>query len=282
MQHLDRRLEHLDEFHQSLVRLAQTSGIAIRVRVVLLEIFELADVYFADEGRDVLVVFITGFGLGNRDLVQNRRLDLDHFELGNVATELVQVSAPALTRVFFSDSGSAAVEVALKMAFQKHSPASRIISFQHCFAGRTLALAQVTDKDKEAFKHIITEQIEAFRDDNEDGVFSGRFANGNVLDGAADVNAKCYGGGNIECYQVGGDNEEYIDLNGDHAFNEGNGIYNGVLCALEGDGCSKQLVTIWKNITILQSGPAASIAMIARCWLSGLAVFRIYFRAFDR
>ena len=37
-------------------------------------------------------------------------------------------------------------ENALKIAFQKHAPASRVISFEHCFAGRSLALSQVTDK----------------------------------------------------------------------------------------------------------------------------------------
>ena len=37
-------------------------------------------------------------------------------------------------------------ENALKILFQKRFPASRVLAFQHCFAGRTLALSQVTDK----------------------------------------------------------------------------------------------------------------------------------------
>ena len=37
-------------------------------------------------------------------------------------------------------------ENALKIAFQKRHPAQRLLAFEHCFAGRTMALAQVTDK----------------------------------------------------------------------------------------------------------------------------------------
>ncbi len=51
-----------------------------------------------------------------------------------------------LEHCFLTTSGSMANENALKIAFQKHWPASRVISFERCFAGRTLALAQVTDK----------------------------------------------------------------------------------------------------------------------------------------
>lgn len=47
---------------------------------------------------------------------------------------------------FLASSGAMANENALKIAFQKKHPANRIIAFDHCFAGRTLALAQVTDK----------------------------------------------------------------------------------------------------------------------------------------
>lgn len=53
-----------------------------------------------------------------------------------------------LRHCFLSTSGAMANENALKMAYQKNHPANRIIAFSHCFAGRTLALAQVTDKAK--------------------------------------------------------------------------------------------------------------------------------------
>jgi hypothetical protein len=49
MQHLNRRLEHLDEFENALVGPIETAGIAIRVRVVLGQALELADIDLADE-----------------------------------------------------------------------------------------------------------------------------------------------------------------------------------------------------------------------------------------
>jgi acetylornithine aminotransferase len=53
-----------------------------------------------------------------------------------------------LKHCFLTTSGAMANENSLKMAFQKNHPANRVIAFSHCFAGRTLALAQVTDKAK--------------------------------------------------------------------------------------------------------------------------------------
>ena len=47
---------------------------------------------------------------------------------------------------FFTTSGAMANENALKIIFQKKNPASRILAFEGCFAGRTLALSQVTDR----------------------------------------------------------------------------------------------------------------------------------------
>ncbi len=43
-------------------------------------------------------------------------------------------------------SGAMANENALKIALQKRHPAARILAFNHGFAGRTLALSQITDK----------------------------------------------------------------------------------------------------------------------------------------
>lgn len=51
-----------------------------------------------------------------------------------------------LDHCFLSSSGAMANENALKIAFQKNSPAHRILAFDHCFTGRTLALSQITDK----------------------------------------------------------------------------------------------------------------------------------------
>ena len=65
VQHLDRRLEHFDEFHQALVGQAQAAGEAVGVGIVLRESLELADVHLADQRGDVLVVLVAGLGLGD-------------------------------------------------------------------------------------------------------------------------------------------------------------------------------------------------------------------------
>jgi 4-aminobutyrate aminotransferase-like enzyme len=51
-----------------------------------------------------------------------------------------------LAHGFLTSSGAMANENALKAIFQKKHPAHRVLAFEHCFAGRTLALSQVTDK----------------------------------------------------------------------------------------------------------------------------------------
>ena len=108
VQHLDRRLEHLDELHQALVGPTQGAGVAVGVRVVLREFLQLADIHLADQCRDVLVVLVSGLGLGHGNLLQDRGVQLDHAELADVAVVLMQ----ALDRPGRHD----AVEVALRDA----------------------------------------------------------------------------------------------------------------------------------------------------------------------
>ncbi|RAP38309.1 acetylornithine aminotransferase [Candidatus Marinamargulisbacteria bacterium SCGC AAA071-K20] len=59
--------------------------------------------------------------------------------------KLTQLSK--LDHAFLTTSGAMAVENGLKLAMQKNSPASRVLAFQGCFMGRTLACASITDKD---------------------------------------------------------------------------------------------------------------------------------------
>ena len=51
-----------------------------------------------------------------------------------------------LEHCFLSSSGAMANENALKIIFQKKSPAHRLLAFKRCFAGRSLVTAQMTDK----------------------------------------------------------------------------------------------------------------------------------------
>ncbi|MDF2688034.1 MAG: hypothetical protein K0Q80_999 [Microvirga sp.] len=90
VEHLDGRLEHLNELEDALVRPVEAAGIAVGVGIVLGERLKLADVDLADQRRDVLVVLVARLRLGDTDLPHAGRVDLDHPELGNIAFELVQ------------------------------------------------------------------------------------------------------------------------------------------------------------------------------------------------
>lgn len=63
-------------------------------------------------------------------------------------TALASQSGAPLNRCILSTSGAMANENALKLALHHRTPAQRIIAFDHAFAGRSLALAALTDKAK--------------------------------------------------------------------------------------------------------------------------------------
>lgn len=58
------------------------------------------------------------------------------------------VKASGLDHCFLTTSGAVANENALKIALQKKFPAQRVLAFDRCFVGRTLTLAQISDKPK--------------------------------------------------------------------------------------------------------------------------------------
>ncbi|MGI9516154.1 MAG: aminotransferase class III-fold pyridoxal phosphate-dependent enzyme [Pirellulaceae bacterium] len=91
-----------------------------------------------------------GFDAALNDTVMQGNLQQGTISYDFVKTMLgiANESGAGLDHCFLSTSGAMANENALKMAFQKHHPATRTISFERCFAGRTLSLAQVTDKAK--------------------------------------------------------------------------------------------------------------------------------------
>ena len=76
----------------------------------------------------------------------NLQQNTESYELCDLLVNLANETGGEFKHCFLSTSGAMANENSLKIAFQKNHPANRVIAFSHCFAGRTLALAQVTDK----------------------------------------------------------------------------------------------------------------------------------------
>jgi adenosylmethionine-8-amino-7-oxononanoate aminotransferase len=77
---------------------------------------------------------------------------LVHEQAITLAKRLCDMAPPGLARVFFADSGSVAVEVALKMALQywgnKHLPnRNRFLCFHHGYHGDTTGAMSVSDPD---------------------------------------------------------------------------------------------------------------------------------------
>lgn len=68
------------------------------------------------------------------------------------------VNASGLDHCFLSSSGAMANENALKMIFQKRHPAHRLLAFEKCFMGRSIALSQITDKPayREGLPHTLS------------------------------------------------------------------------------------------------------------------------------
>ena len=63
-------------------------------------------------------------------------------------TKLASAGGAPLEHCMLSTSGAMANENALKLALHKATPASRILAFDNAFAGRSLALAAITDRPK--------------------------------------------------------------------------------------------------------------------------------------
>jgi adenosylmethionine---8-amino-7-oxononanoate aminotransferase len=85
-----------------------------------------------------------------------------------LARRLAQITPPGLDRFFYSDNGSTAMEVAVKMAFQYQvhqgrGERTRFITFQHAYHGDTLGAVSVGGIDiyHSTFRPLLFETVQA-------------------------------------------------------------------------------------------------------------------------
>jgi adenosylmethionine-8-amino-7-oxononanoate aminotransferase len=94
-------------------------------------------------------------------------LGLSHRPAIELAERLVAVAPPGLTRVFYSDSGSTATEIALKMAFQfwhqSGEPRQRFISLREAYHGDTIGSVSVGGIDlfHSTYRPLLFESLHA-------------------------------------------------------------------------------------------------------------------------
>ncbi len=87
-----------------------------------------------------------------------------NLQQGGETSELIELllstanqTGANLAHCTLSTSGAMANENAMKLAFQNRQPANRLLAFKDCFAGRTIALSQVTDRP--AYRQGVPESI---------------------------------------------------------------------------------------------------------------------------
>ncbi len=124
--------------HGSLVELADGS--------VKYDFISGIGVHFLGHGNPQLLQ--SGISAALSDTVMQGNLQ-QNSDAASVASQLLQLarsSGSKLEHCFLTSSGAMANENALKVMFQHKPGSSRIIAFEHGFCGRTMALAQITDK----------------------------------------------------------------------------------------------------------------------------------------
>lgn len=103
-------------------------------------------VHVLGHNHPLLVAAHLQAALRNTTMQGNLQQNTESAEFTRLLLELAQRNGSALEHCIISTSGAMANENALKICFQKNAPATRVLAFAKCFAGRTLALSQVTDK----------------------------------------------------------------------------------------------------------------------------------------
>lgn len=101
-------------------------------------------VHFLGHGHPRLIDAGINAALADTVMQGNLQQNTESARLASLFLRAAQGSR--LDHCFLTSSGVMANENGLKMIFQKHAPAGRLLAFEDNFAGRTLAVAQITDK----------------------------------------------------------------------------------------------------------------------------------------
>lgn len=101
--------------------------------------------YFGHSHPGVVAAQIDG-AITNTTMSGNLQQNIDSPRLFDLILSQANKYDGGFDHLFMTSSGVMAAENSLKMVFQKRFPAHRVIAFEKCFMGRTLAVSQITDK----------------------------------------------------------------------------------------------------------------------------------------
>jgi 4-aminobutyrate aminotransferase-like enzyme len=97
-------------------------------------------------GHPLLVDAAFDAALSDTVMQGNLQQNLESAALLRTLLDASAATGSGLTHCFLSTSGAMANENALKIALQKNFPADRVLAFERCFMGRSLALSSITDR----------------------------------------------------------------------------------------------------------------------------------------
>ncbi len=99
--------------------------------------------FFGHSDPDITAAALLG-ATGDTIMQGNLMMNEEAIRFGAVLLEEARKNSN-LTHAFLCGSGAMANENAIKVCYQKHAPATRVIAFQDCFMGRTTTMAQIGD-----------------------------------------------------------------------------------------------------------------------------------------
>lgn len=101
--------------------------------------------YFGHSHPGVVKAQVDG-AVTNTTMSGNLQQNVDSPKLFKLLLEQANKHGAGFDHLFLTSSGVMAAENALKMVFQKRHPAYRVLAFEKCFMGRTIAVSSITDK----------------------------------------------------------------------------------------------------------------------------------------
>lgn len=115
---------------------------------------------FSEDGKKYLDFFsglaVNALGYGNKNVIQaieeqiRKYIHLSNYYVNSPQIELAErlVKYSGLSKVFFANSGTEAVEASLKLIRKNFGPEKKIITFSNAFHGRTYGSLSLSGKEK--------------------------------------------------------------------------------------------------------------------------------------